>query len=162
MFMIFSRAIGGFSKGFVGQVSSSLNLEFRNDEKMAAHGCWAALPSIIIVEILSYLSLTDRLAASGICRRWRECLYHPLLWKSMSFRVKYGSRRKAKHLAEMCGKFVREALLEFNSTCSPDVRDCLRILDILSANANLERFVFRPQSCHIEWPEPDPEQASFM
>ena len=61
---------------------------------------WSKLPSILIVEILSYIPLTDRLKASSCCKRWRACLYHPLLWKSIRIKIKYGSRRKAKHLVD--------------------------------------------------------------
>ena len=119
---------------------------------MAAHNSWATLPSIIIVEILSYLALTDRLNASAVCRRWRSCLLHPSLWRSMLFRVNSQSRRKAKHLADCCGKFVREAVVEFNSKHVGNVKECLRILKILSRNVNLERFALRPLSCQVEWP----------
>lgn len=122
---------------------------------MAAHNSWATLPSIIIVEILSYLALTDRLNASAICRRWRNCLLHPSLWRSMTFRLNSQSRRKAKHLTESCGKFVREAVVEFNSKHVGNVRECLRVLKILGENVNMERFALRPQSCQVAWPVRD-------
>ncbi len=118
---------------------------------MAAHNSWTTLPSLIIVEILSYLTLTDRLNASATCKRWRSCLFHPLLWRSLSFKVKYGSRRRSKHLADLCGRFVREAKLEFSSQDPTDVKECLRILEMFADNVNLEKLAIRPSSCQIEW-----------
>lgn len=125
---------------------------WQKKQKMAAQ-LWGKLPSIIIVEILSYLSLTDRLNATTTCRRWRGCLFHPLLWRSITFKVKNGGRRRAKHLADMCGNFVREAVIIFNSRHSGDVRECLRILDFFGENTNLERLVLKPFSCRVEWPD---------
>ncbi len=127
---------------------------------MAAHHSWATLPSIIIVEILSYLTLTDRLNTSAVCTRWRGCLFHPSLWRSLSLKLKHGHRHRAKHLADMCGKYVREVVIEFNSKLVSNVRECLRILDILSNNVNLQKIVLRPQSCQIEWPEREPSATA--
>ena len=120
---------------------------------MAAHTSWATLPSLIIIEILSYLSLTDRLNVSTACKRWRSCLFHPIMWRSISFKVKQGARRRTKHLADMCGRFVREAVVEFNSKLEGNVTESVRILDILSDNVKLEKLALRPNSCQIAWPE---------
>ncbi len=118
---------------------------------MAAKTSWGHLPGLIIVEILSYLTLSDRLNVSATCKRWRNCLFHPLLWQSVSFKVKYGSRRRSKHLADMCGRFVREAKVDFSSIEPTDVRECLRILEMFSTNVNLEKLALRPSSCQVEW-----------
>ena len=118
---------------------------------MAKDTVWSSLPSIIVVEILSYLTLSDRLSASATCKRWRSCLFLPSLWRSVSFKVKYGSRRRSKHLADMCGRFVREAKVDFSSEEPTDVRECLRILEMFSDNINLEKLAIRPSSCQVEW-----------
>ena len=52
----------------------------------------------------------------------------------------------------MCGRFVRETVLEFNSKVEGNVLECLRILDILSNNVKLEKLALRPESCQIAWP----------
>lgn len=80
----------------------------------------------------------------------------------MLFRVNSQSRRKAKHLAECCGKFVREAVVEFNSKHIGNVKECLRILKILSRNVNLEKFALRPLSCQVEWPIRDAVDTKDM
>lgn len=77
------------------------------------------------------------------------------MWRRISFKVKQGARRRTKHLADMCGRFVREAVVEFNSKIEGNVIECLRILNILSENVKLEKLVLRPQSCQIAWPDRD-------
>jgi hypothetical protein len=127
----------------------------RNFRKMAADTSWATLPSLIIVEILSYLRLKDRLNAVSTCKRWRSCFWHPSLWTNLVFRLKNGSRSRSKYLADRCGRFVRTATVEFNSTSVWDVRECAKMLEILADNRNLEKLSIQPTSCHIEWPERD-------
>ena len=129
------------------QITSLIKRKWR----MAKRSQWSSLPSIIIVEILSYLSLSDRLNASATCKRWRSCLFHPSLWRSVSFKVKYGSRRKSRYLTDMCGRFLREAKVDFSSEEPADVRECLRILEIFGENINLEKLALRPSSCQVEW-----------
>ena len=116
---------------------------------MAGEDVWVKLPSIIIVEILSYLSLADRLNATSACRRWRSCLFHPILWRSIHFKVKNDTRSRSKHLANMCGRFVRNVTVEFNSQISENVKECLRILEMLTDNTNLEKLALRPSSCQV-------------
>ncbi|XP_064618606.1 F-box only protein 33-like [Lineus longissimus] len=123
--------------------------------KMAADTSWSTLPSLIIVEILSYLSLKDRLNAVSTCKRWRSCFWHPSLWTNLVFRLKNGSRSRSKYLAERCGRFVKTATVEFNSTSVWDVREFAKMLEILADNRNLEKLSIQPTSCHIEWPERD-------
>eukprot|EP00918_Siedleckia_nematoides_P097396 GHVU01213528.1.p1 GENE.GHVU01213528.1~~GHVU01213528.1.p1 ORF type:complete len:141 (+),score=10.82 GHVU01213528.1:127-549(+) len=127
--------------------------------KMAAYSSWATLPSIIIVEILSYLSLSDKLSATSTCKRWRNCLFHPSLWRKVSFKVNNGNRKRTKHLADMCGKFVREVELQFRSQNASNVREFLRVLNILSENSNLKKLTIIPTSCQVAWPEREPRDA---
>ncbi|XP_074649636.1 F-box only protein 33-like [Tubulanus polymorphus] len=122
---------------------------------MAADTSWASLPSIIIVEILSYLTLKDRLSAVSSCKRWRDCLWHPLLWPRITFKLSRdgSSRSRSKHLAENCGRFIREANIDFSSKTSWDVKECAQLLGILAENRNLLKLSLKPSNCHIEWPE---------
>ncbi|XP_067665842.1 F-box only protein 33-like [Haliotis asinina] len=120
---------------------------------MAAGPNWAYSPGVIIVEILSYLSLRDRLRAASICKRWRSCLFHPSLWNSVVFELGERGSAKSKFLADRCGRFVRGAVVKFNSLSVAEVRECGRILAILSENKNLRHFSLQPSSCHIEWPD---------
>ena len=121
--------------------------------KMAARPNWASLPNILIVDILSHLSYEDRLKASSSCKRWRNCLFHPLFWPTIRFRTSYSDRQRTKFLADRCGRFVREVLIKFNSHNHKEVRETSQILDVLCGNKNLTCFSLQPSSCHIEWPD---------
>lgn len=80
-----------------------------------------ALPSELIVHIFSFLSDRDKLRASSVCSRWRECLFYPSLWTELKLRVGggsngggYGSEQTPRldFLMRKFGSFVRELHLE--------------------------------------------------
>lgn len=121
--------------------------------KMAAGPNWASLPSILIVDILSYLSHEDRLKASSSCKRWRNCLFHPIFWQKIRLLTGNSDRQRTKFLTDRCGRFVREVCIVFNSHNYKEVRECYQILDVLCGNKNLTVFSLQPSSCHFEWPE---------
>ena len=123
---------------------------------MAAGQNWAEVPSVLIVEILSYLSLKDRIKASSVCKRWRSCLFHPSLWKRIVFKLDSRDREGAKFLAEKCGRFISHAVVKFNSHNISEVRECEKLLEIFSKNKNLQYFSLQPLSCHLECSETDP------
>ncbi|KAM9354678.1 F-box only protein 33 isoform 2-T2 [Pholidichthys leucotaenia] len=89
-----------------------------------------ALPSELIVHIFSFLSDRDKLRASAVCARWRECLFYPMLWTELKLRV--GGRGSAagtdeaarlEFLVRKFGSFVRELHLDFTAlevSLSPD------------------------------------------
>ncbi|XP_041373352.1 F-box only protein 33-like [Gigantopelta aegis] len=122
---------------------------------MAAGQNWAEVPSVLIVEILSYLSLKDRIKASSVCKRWRSCLFHPSLWKRIVFKLDSCDREGAKFLAGKCGRFISHAVVKFNSHNISEVRECGRLLEIFSKNKNLQYFSLQPLSCHLECSEAD-------
>ncbi|TNN58635.1 F-box only protein 33 [Liparis tanakae] len=75
-----------------------------------------ALPSELIVHIFSFLSDRDKLRASAVCSRWRECLFYPALWTELKLRIGGGSSSeetlKLEFLMRKFGSFVRELQLE--------------------------------------------------
>ncbi|KAL4656310.1 F-box only protein 33-like [Arapaima gigas] len=82
----------------------------------------SALPSELIVHIFSFLSARDKLRASAVCSRWRECLFYPALWTELKLRVGGGASGggsgcdetpKLEFLMRKFGSFVRELQLEF-------------------------------------------------
>ncbi|XP_035599140.1 F-box only protein 33-like [Oncorhynchus keta] len=90
---------------------------------MALYGCVGAmaLPSELIVHIFSFLSDRDKLRASSVCSRWRECLFYPSLWTELKLRVGGGANwggsgseqtPRLEFLMRKFGAFVRELHLE--------------------------------------------------
>ncbi|KAG2457781.1 F-box only protein 33 [Polypterus senegalus] len=79
----------------------------------------SALPSELIVHIFSFLPARDKLRASAVCSRWRECLFYPALWPQLRLRLGGGSgprtdeTPKLEFLMRKFGSFVRELQLEF-------------------------------------------------
>ncbi|RVE66280.1 hypothetical protein OJAV_G00105800 [Oryzias javanicus] len=78
-----------------------------------------ALPSELIVHIFSFLSDRDKLRASAVCSRWRECLFYPALWTELKLRIGGGcggsnsdESPKLEFLMRKFGSFVRELQLE--------------------------------------------------
>uniref|UniRef100_A0A1A8KLF6 F-box protein 33 n=2 Tax=Nothobranchius kuhntae TaxID=321403 RepID=A0A1A8KLF6_NOTKU len=77
-----------------------------------------ALPSELIVHIFSFLSDRDKLRASAVCSRWRECLFYPALWTELKLRIGGGGcngsedTSKLEFLMRKFGSFVRELQLE--------------------------------------------------
>lgn len=92
----------------------------------------SALPSELIVHIFSFLSERDKLRASAVCTRWRECLFYPALWSELKLRFGTGigtgsgpgqgsgsgsgpeeDTPRLQFLMRRFGSFVRELQLEF-------------------------------------------------
>ncbi|KAF7704009.1 F-box only protein 33 [Silurus meridionalis] len=90
----------------------------------------SALPSELIVHIFSFLSERDKLRASAVCTRWRECVFYPALWSDFKLRFYTGIRTGPGHgsesgsgpeedtprlefLIRRFGSVVRELQLEF-------------------------------------------------
>ncbi|XP_026163500.1 F-box only protein 33 [Mastacembelus armatus] len=80
-----------------------------------------ALPSELIVHIFSFLSDRDKLRASAVCSRWRECLFYPALWTELKMRIGGGCNgggssseetSRLEFLMRKFGSFVRELQLE--------------------------------------------------
>ncbi|XP_076843934.1 F-box only protein 33 [Brachyhypopomus gauderio] len=75
-----------------------------------------ALPSELIVHIFSFLPERDRLRASSVCSRWRECLFFPALWTDLTLRLRgHDEAARADFLVRRFGSFVRELQLELVS-----------------------------------------------
>ncbi|XP_020385472.1 F-box only protein 33 isoform X2 [Rhincodon typus] len=78
------------------------------------------LPCEVIVHIFSFLSPWDRLRASSVCSRWRECLFYPSLWPELRLRLRGSDAERCRldFLMKKCGSFVRELRVEFEGSGS--------------------------------------------
>ncbi|KAG9268961.1 F-box only protein 33 [Astyanax mexicanus] len=77
----------------------------------------AALPSELVVHIFSFLPERDRLRASAVCARWRECLFYPALWSGLKLRARSGTpgaTGRLEFLMRRFGGFARELQLELD------------------------------------------------
>ncbi|KAK8762573.1 F-box only protein 33 [Amblyomma americanum] len=119
-----------------------------------ARGDFAALPSVVLVEIYEYLSFRDKLKASSTCRAWRECLFHPRFWTTLTIRLsrKRNAWRQAEFLSRKCGRFVRHFTLEFDCTSPQIVQQCVAVLAFLGENRQLASLCLRPTACVVAWP----------
>ncbi|XP_061600503.1 F-box only protein 33 [Cololabis saira] len=102
-----------------------------------------ALPGELIVHIFSFLSDRDKLRASAVCRRWRECLFYPALWTELKLRVASGGggggggsgdeTPKLEFLMRKFGSFVRKLQLELapmeSSSAGPGSSDAPGVAD---------------------------------
>ncbi|CAG2167668.1 unnamed protein product [Oppiella nova] len=113
------------------------------------------LPSVIVFNILSYLSPSDRLRASATCRTWRQCLFTPSQWPHKTLvvdlcRTSGDHLRRNKHSSHdstpalkcflrKCCRFLQDVVITFdpNSTVSLDhLRDVLDIMLSNDTNSN--------------------------
>ncbi|CAN7992814.1 unnamed protein product [Ixodes hexagonus] len=115
---------------------------------------FAALPSVVLVEIYKRLSFQDRLRASSTCRAWRDCLFHPRFWTSLTIRLgrKRNNWRRAEFLARKCGRFVRHFTLEFDCSSAQIVSQCIAVLGLLGDNRQLVSLCLCPTACVVAWP----------
>ncbi|EEC16721.1 F-box containing protein, putative, partial [Ixodes scapularis] len=113
---------------------------------------FATLPSVVLVEIYKHLSFEDRLRASSTCRAWRDCLFHPRFWTSLTVRLgrKRNKWRRAEFLARKCGRFVRHFELEFDCSSGQIVSQCIAVLTLLGDNRQLASLSLRPTACVLQ------------
>ncbi|CAH1796780.1 unnamed protein product [Owenia fusiformis] len=116
---------------------------------MAAENFWDNLPSVIIVEILSYFSVNERLKVSTICKKWRQNLFHPTLWRKATITLDKMETKKSKKLFQMCGRFFRECVIEFNSESLKYISDCAKVLLALSENRHMQTLILKPTTIDI-------------
>jgi len=110
---------------------------------------WELIPSVLIVEILSLLSLNDRLNASAVCKRWRSCLFQPMLWKSISLNLDKKFKQRTNFLTAICLRFVRKCAVVFNPHDVEEGRKCMCILEALARNTNIQVLELKPSSNHF-------------
>ena len=113
---------------------------------------WTNLPVVILVDILSYLELSERFIVSSVCKRWRGSVLHPSFWLDVSLKVRI-SNKKRPSFAKFCLSLVKEVDLQFDAS-NPYVLDqCVNVFDAVSRNMCIEVLQLSPSSFRVEWPE---------
>ena len=88
---------------------------------------WNLLPSVILIEILSYLPLSDRISACSTCKAWRYALFHPSFWRRIElvFRSCDWSRlERSRFVASWGVRKLRSCVIHFetvNTNCLVEV-----------------------------------------
>ncbi|GAB6018963.1 hypothetical protein CHUAL_000604 [Chamberlinius hualienensis] len=118
---------------------------------------WSKLPSVVVVEILTYLSRKDRLLSSSVCTSWRKCLFCACHWRDFVLRITIDgtteNRLRTKCLVEKIGKFVREVVIYFDSSVPTNVNLTAQVLETIAKNPNLQYVKLCPTSGRLEHTE---------
>jgi F-box protein 33 len=131
----------------------------------AGVGLWSDLPSVILVEVFSYLSQEDKIRASSTCENWRFALYHPSFWQSIHFKAKtedQNSLSRTRYLTDCFAKKLRNATVTFDSMDPLCVQEAARVLQKLCDNDHLRRLLLIPSHCQFECPGRIDEQKQFF
>lgn len=128
-------------------------------------GLWSDLPSVILVEVFSYLSQEDKIRASSTCKNWRFALYHPSFWQSIHFKAKtkdQNSLSRTRYLTDCFAKKLRNATVTFDSMDPLCVQEAARVLQKVCDNDHLRRLLLIPSHCRFECPGRIDEQKQFF
>ena len=127
--------------------------------------CWSRLPTVILVEVFSYLPKEDKIRASSTCRHWRFALYHPSFWQTVHFKAKTkdeNSLSRTRYLTDCFAKKLRNAIVSFDSMDALCVEEAARVLQKISDNDHVRRLVLVPSHCRFECPGRIDEQKQFF
>ncbi|KAJ8678769.1 hypothetical protein QAD02_014556 [Eretmocerus hayati] len=114
--------------------------------------CWDSLPSVILLEIFSYLPRDSRIQASQVCRNWRYALFHPTFWKRITFSlVDHDSILWSRCLSSWFQYSVQEVTIRCESA-NNFAREALYVLKKLSSNRHLRKISLEPSKCMFEYP----------
>jgi hypothetical protein len=113
----------------------------------AAFVSWNDLPNIVLDQIFAHLSWSDKINASSTCKQWRIGLYHPALWKSLSFSLTSLNEdkiAKAQYFIQTIGQIFRAVNVTFDSLdcASSSLTD--ELLSTLRDNVQLKKLMLVP------------------
>lgn len=123
---------------------------------MASNHFWCKLPSLIVVEVFSYISKKDLINASSVCKQWRKCLFQPRLWRSVHFHVtdddvSHVSNDRCEELAKAIGHYAHKILISVDSAVPINIFNTWKILKICAYQKNLQQLILRPKSFYFNW-----------
>lgn len=84
---------------------------------------WNLLPSVILIEILSYLPLSDKISACSTCKAWRSALFHPSFWRKIELVFKssdWSRLERSRFVASWGARKLRSCILQLetvNTSC---------------------------------------------
>ncbi|KAJ8916338.1 hypothetical protein NQ315_005033 [Exocentrus adspersus] len=98
------------------------------------------------------LNKEDRKNASAVCKHWRQNVFHPKWWPTMTFKIEQNKIEKAKFYIHTFGRLATEAKIKLNSLSVECMEEFIHLLQILRENNNLRSFVIEPSHCRFEAP----------
>jgi len=109
---------------------------------------WRGLPEILLQEIYTYLNWQDLLATSSVCKRWRNCLFHPKHWKSVTFDYTGDNNAREVFLSYRVGKLVSKCTIvvseQLGFHCAQGNEDLEFLLQQLAFSNLLTSLTIRP------------------
>ncbi|XP_058810849.1 F-box only protein 33 [Phymastichus coffea] len=134
-------------------VTSAVSLNTSDDDNgNNASPSWDNLPSVILLEIFTYLPHENRIQASQVCRNWRYTLFHPSFWKKITFNLTDSDSILWSRCLSNWFKFsVQEVTIRCESS-NAFVREALYVLQKLSENRQLRKLFLEPSKCMFEYP----------
>ncbi|XP_011494208.1 PREDICTED: F-box only protein 33 [Ceratosolen solmsi marchali] len=117
-----------------------------------ADPCWDSLPSVILLEIFSYLPQESRIQASQVCRYWRYALFHPSFWKKITFTLMDNDSILWSRCLSSWFKFSVQDVTIRCESANNYVREALFVLKKLSGNRQLRKVFLEPIRCMFEYP----------
>lgn len=120
-------------------------------KKMAEE--WNQVPSVVLHEIYSFLTLEEKIRASSTCRQWRHVFYQSVTWNDIHFKIysrDQNSCNRSQFLASCFGNKLRNAVISFESIDLSCVETMTEVLEIVNKNSNLRSIVLKPSHCTME------------
>lgn len=124
---------------------------------------WNLLPSVILIEILAYLPLCDRISACSTCKAWRSALFHPNFWRRIELVFVAGEWRRlerSRFVASWAARKLRSCVIHFetvNTNCLVEVDHVLlkitrnpQVSGGYPSNTSLGLLI-SPIYCHQLW-----------
>ncbi|KAJ8983369.1 hypothetical protein NQ317_010460 [Molorchus minor] len=112
---------------------------------------WAHLPSVLLHDIFDLLSKEDRKNASAVCKHWRQNIFHPKWWPTMTFKIEQNNIQKARFYIYTFAKIVSEANIKLYSLSVECMEEFVILLQLLSENNNLKSLIIEPTHCRFKY-----------
>ncbi|XP_068249543.1 F-box only protein 33 [Palaemon carinicauda] len=112
---------------------------------------WNLLPSVILIEILSYLPLSDRINACTTCKAWRSALFHPSFWRRIELVFKsceWNKIERSRFIASWGVRKLRCCVLHLETVNINCLVEADHVLLRLSRNPQVEELILLPTHCH--------------
>ena len=130
---------------------------------------FSALPEIVWVEVMSYLTLRDRYSLSLTCRELHSVFSHPSLWKSVKIFLLGGLNnfgpcttfmlKTSFKIIERFGSLFRDLTITISGHVTGMDSDSRSLLEYIAANCHLETLTLEAGQMvsrfHIGGTEPD-------